>query len=73
MPQQLKMYLQQPIASNSQQSYERLIGHFANLIQVLVQNTLYAPNEVELQVTPLQSKLAELQNKNTSLINSFTI
>jgi hypothetical protein len=58
--------------STSQQSYDRLIDHFANLIQVLVQNTLYAPNEVELQVTSLQSKLTDLQSKNTSLINSYT-
>ena len=59
-------------ASTSQQSYDRLIDHFANLIQVVAQNTNYAPNETELQVATLQTKLAELQTKNTNLINAYT-
>jgi hypothetical protein len=58
--------------SNSQQSYDRLIDHFANLIQVIVLNSNYAPNEPELQIASLQNKLAELQSKNTDLINAYT-
>ena len=58
--------------STSQQSYDRLIDHFANLIEVLLQNPLYAPNETELQTTTLQTKLQELQTKNTNLINAYT-
>ena len=58
--------------STSQQSYDRLIDHFANLIQVVEQNTIYTPNETELQVATLQTKLAELQTKNTNLINAYT-
>lgn len=58
--------------STSQQSYDRLIDHFANLIQVLVQNTLYNPNENELKITSLQAKLTDLQTKNVNLINSYT-
>jgi hypothetical protein len=58
--------------STSQQSYDRLIDHFANLIQVVEQNTNYTPNETELQVATLQTKLAELQTKNTNLINAYT-
>ena len=58
--------------STSQQSYDRLIDHFANLIQVIEQNTNYTPNETELQVATLQTKLAELQTKNTNLINAYT-
>ena len=58
--------------STSQQSYDRLIDHFANLIQVVGQNTIYTPNETELQVATLQTKLAELQTKNTNLINAYT-
>ncbi|QYS87649.1 hypothetical protein JJC03_07575 [Flavobacterium oreochromis] len=58
--------------STSQQSYDRLIDHFANLIQVLEQNTAYNPNETELQVASLQTKLGALQTKNTNLINSYT-
>lgn len=58
--------------STSQQSYDRLIDHFANLIQVVEQNTNYTPNETELQVASLQTKLTELQTKNTNLINTYT-
>ena len=58
--------------STSQQSYDRLIDHFANLIQVVEQNTNYTPNETELQVATLQTKLTELQTKNTNLINAYT-
>lgn len=46
--------------STSHQSYDRLIDHFANLIQVVEQNTNYTPNETELQT------------KNTNLINAYT-
>ncbi|POS02513.1 hypothetical protein [Flavobacterium croceum] len=59
-------------ASTSQQSYDRLIDHFVNLIQVVEQNTNYTPNETELQVATLQTKLEEMQTKNTNLINAYT-
>ena len=58
--------------STSQQSYDRLIDHFSNLIQVLEQNTIYSPNEEELKLTSLQTKFTDLQNKNTNLINAYT-
>lgn len=58
--------------STSQQSYDQLINHFANLIQVLVQNTIYNPNEEELKTTSLQAKLNQLQENNTKLINAYT-
>ena len=59
--------------STSQQSYDRLIDHFANVIQVLEQNPVYAPNENNLQVDSLKNKLLELQTKNTNLINAYTL
>lgn len=59
--------------STSQQSYDRLIDHFANLIEVLQQNTAYSPNENDLKVTSLQTKLNHLQIKNTDLINAYTL
>ena len=58
--------------STSQQSYDRLIDHFANLIQVLKQNTAYNPNETDLKIDSLQNKLEELQTKNTNVINAYT-
>lgn len=59
--------------STSQQSYDRLIDHFANLIEVLQQNNTYSPNENDLKLTSLQTKLNHLQNKNTNLINAYTL
>jgi hypothetical protein len=59
--------------STSQQSYDRLIDHFANMIQVLEQNTIYSPNENELKITSLQSKLTDLKSKNTNLISAYTL
>lgn len=58
--------------STSQQSYDRLIDHFANLIVVLEQNTVYNPNENDLKVASLKAKLNDLQTKNTNLINVYT-
>lgn len=58
--------------STSQQSYDRLMDHFANLIQVVEQNPIYNPNETDLKVINLKSSLTSLQEKNTSLINSYS-
>lgn len=58
--------------STSQQSYDRMIDHLANLIQVLDQYSAYAPNEEELKVESLKAKLNDLNATNTSLINSYT-
>lgn len=59
-------------ASTSQQSYDRLIDHFSNAIEILEQNTVYAPNETNLQVDSLKEKRTELQTRNTALINAYT-
>lgn len=58
--------------STSQQSYDRLIDHFSNLIETLTQNTIYNPNEEELKIATLQTKLQDLQTKNTNLSNAYT-
>lgn len=59
--------------STSQQSYDNLISHFASLIEVLQQNTTYAPNENDLKLTSLKTKLNQLQTKNTNLINAYIL
>lgn len=58
--------------STSQQSYDRLIDHFTAFIELLSQNTFYAPNEEELKIASLLTTLAELKTANTALINAFT-
>ncbi|KGO90269.1 hypothetical protein [Flavobacterium suncheonense] len=54
----------------SQQSYEQKLEHLEALIAILIQNPLYSPNEEELRVTSLQSKLADLKSHNLSLFES---
>lgn len=55
----------------SQQSYDRKIEHFAALITLLENNPVYNPNEEELKITTLQSKLNCLQTHNEELFQSY--
>ncbi|MEW5676234.1 hypothetical protein ABGT15_07965 [Flavobacterium enshiense] len=57
----------------SQQSYDRKIEHFANLTEILKQNTIYNPNEQELKIDSLQTKLDHLRTQNHNLINSYLL
>jgi hypothetical protein len=59
-------------ASTSQQSYDKMIDHFAQLIQTLTAETNYQPNESDLQVTSLNTLLTDLRAKNTDVINATT-
>ncbi|WP_298138005.1 hypothetical protein [Flavobacterium sp.] len=58
--------------STSQQSYDRLIDSFGKLIDLVNAETNYIPNETELQVTSLNTKLASLQTTNTAVISKYT-
>lgn len=58
--------------STSQQSYDRLIDSFGKLIDLVNAETNYVPNETELQVTSLNTKLASLQAANTAVISKYT-
>lgn len=58
--------------STSQQSYDSLIDHFAKLIESVSQDANYKPNETELKVATLQTKLDSLKSSNTDLVNAFT-
>lgn len=58
--------------SNSQQSYDKMIDHFSGIIEILVQNPSYSPNENDLKIISLQDKLLEMKTKNTELIDSYT-
>lgn len=59
-------------ASASQQSYDKLIDHFAQLIATLAAEPKYAPNENELKVAALNTLLADLRAKNTAVITTTT-
>ena len=57
--------------STSQQSYDQLIQHLAGLTSVLEAETSYTPNETDLQVATLQTKIAGLTAKNTAVATAY--
>ena len=59
-------------ASTSQQSYDKLIDHFAQLIATLTAEPKYLPNENELKIVALNTMLTDLKTKNTAVINATT-
>lgn len=58
--------------STSQQSYDQQTAHFAGMIEVLKQYPAFVPNETELTVPELETKLDGLQTANTGVINAYT-
>jgi len=58
--------------STSQQSYDKMVEHFSSIIEILIQNPAYNPNENDLKVTSLQDKLSDMQTKNSELIDAYT-
>jgi hypothetical protein len=59
-------------ASTSQQSYDKLMDHFAQLIATLTAEPKYLPNENELKVATLNTLLTDLRAKNTAVISATT-
>ena len=58
--------------STSQQSYDQLIQHLAGLTSVLEAETSYTPNETDLQIATLQTKIADLTAKNSAVATAYT-
>ena len=58
--------------SSSQQSYDQQIEHFSKLMELLSADSNYTPNETELTVTAIQTKLNELKATNTAVIDAYT-
>jgi len=58
--------------SVSQQSYTQLVAHFEGLINLLAADAAYSPNEPELAIAGLQSRLSALKTANTAVIDSNT-
>ena len=59
-------------ASTSQQSFDKLIDHFAQMIATLTAEPKYLPNENELKVATLNTLLTDLRAKNTAVISANT-
>lgn len=53
--------------STSQQSYDNKEIHFLKLIELLQTVAEYTPNEADLQLTQLQTYLAQLQSTNSKV------
>jgi len=58
--------------SASQMSYDQLIQHFTGLKSVLENEKSYAPNEVDLQINTLETKIANMTTKNTAVSKAYT-
>lgn len=58
--------------STSQQSFDRLIDHFAQMIATLTAEPKYLPNENELKLAALNTLLTDLKAKNTGVITATT-
>jgi hypothetical protein len=59
--------------STSQQSYDRLMDNFSQLIDLVKAETNYSPNETELKVEKLIVKHSELKMANTAVITKYAI
>lgn len=57
--------------SVSQQSYDRLIDHFEELIVLAQTESSYDPNEVDLKITALQTFLDSITASNTQVKNAI--
>ncbi len=58
--------------SVSQQSYDSLIENFKKLIDLVASEPTYTPNEPELQTVTLTAQAADLEAKNTAVIDANT-
>lgn len=58
--------------STSQQSYDQQMEHFSKLIELLASDSNYTPNEADLTVAANQTKLTELKNTNTAVVDTYT-
>ncbi len=59
-------------SSTSQQSFDKLIDHFTQLIALLTAEPKYLPNENELKVATLNTLLTDMKAKNTGVISTTT-
>ena len=57
--------------SSSQQSYDQQIQHFEGMISVLASEPSYTPNETELQVATLQTKLQTFKDTNAQVSKAY--
>ena len=57
--------------SSSQQSYDQLIQHLSGLTSILAAELSYTPNEADLQITNLETIIANLSSKNNAVAAAY--
>jgi hypothetical protein len=58
--------------STSQQSFDKMIDHFSQLVALLAGEPKYNPNEDEYKVASLRAHINDMKAKNTAVINCYT-
>ena len=58
--------------SSSQQSYDQLIQHLTAFNELLKTELTYTPNEVDLQVIAIDTKVSDLDTLNTAVATAYT-
>ncbi|MFC4263748.1 hypothetical protein ACFOWM_12705 [Ferruginibacter yonginensis] len=56
------------VNSTSRLSFDNMIEHYNNLLQIVNKETSYSPNEAILSSTTFESKIAELVAKNNEVV-----
>lgn len=58
--------------SVSQMSFDRQIDNFSSMIEVYLQSGNYNPNEEDLKIEALNTKVSKLKDTNSAVINDYT-
>jgi len=58
--------------SVSQMSYDSRIENFEKLIELLTAQPLYAPNEADLTIAALNTRLTNMRAENLAVVNAYT-
>lgn len=64
--------LSSAVISTSQQSYDKLLDNFRQLTDLVSSSPAYSPNEMDLQVSSLNSLANTLASRNTGIISTHT-
>lgn len=58
--------------STSQQSYDQQIEYLDKLLELLTSDSNYTPNETDLTIAAIQTKLTALKTANTAVVDTYT-
>lgn len=58
--------------SSSQMSFDQIIQHFTGLKSILETEPSYGPNETDLQIDALETKISEMTSRNKQVASAYT-